>query len=139
MIRRATDVDAQALTRVLGDWVRETGWMPVLHSRDEDMGFLRHQIACAEVWCVDGAGFIARQGEEVPALYLAPDARGQGLGAALLTRAKQGRTRLQLWTFQKNVGALRFYARKGFAEIDRTNGAENDEKLPDVRLEWRAA
>ncbi len=140
MIRPATASDARALATVLGDWVRETGWMPVLHTREEDQGFLAGLIETAEVWCDETAtGFIARQGDTVPALYLAPAARGQGLGTALLTQAKQDRDHLTLWTFEANEGARRFYARNGFTEVDRTGGTRNDEGLPDVRLDWNRA
>jgi GNAT superfamily N-acetyltransferase len=109
--------------------------MPVLHSRDEDLGFLHGLIARSEVFVAEG-GFLARDGDEVLALYLAPDARGRGVGKALLDAAKEGRERLMLWAFQRNTGALRFYAREGFVEVERTDGARNDERLPDVRLVW---
>ena len=38
-ITDASPTDAAPLARSLGDWVRETGWMPILHSRDEDRAF----------------------------------------------------------------------------------------------------
>lgn len=135
MIRQATAADAGWCARVLGDWVRETGWMPVLHSREEDLGFVAGLIARTEVLVAEG-GFLAREGDEVLALYLAPDARGRGAGKALLDAAKEGRERLTLWAFQRNAGALRFYAREGFAEMERTDGARNEAGLPDMRMVW---
>ena len=36
---------------------------------------------------------------------------------------------IQLWTFQSNAGARRFYARHGFAEVEQTNG-DNEEQAP---------
>jgi GNAT superfamily N-acetyltransferase len=137
MIGAARLADAPALARTLGDWVRETGWMPVLHSREGDVTSLSRRIREAEVWCEEGAGFIVRYAEEIDCLYLAPAARGRGLGAALPDRARAGRNRLALWTFQANTGARRFYAREGFAEITLTDGTGNEEQLPDVRMEWR--
>ena len=137
MIRPATPADAPSLGKVLGDWVRETGWMPVLHTFDEDQGFLANLIEEAEVWCDEAAtGFIARRDETIPALYLAPAARGQGLGTALLSQAKQDRDHLTLWTFEANHPARRFYGRHGFTEAERTDGARNDERLPDIRMGW---
>jgi GNAT superfamily N-acetyltransferase len=135
VIRRAEAGDAAWCARVLGDWARETGWMPILHSREEDLGFLQGLIARAEVFVAEG-GFLAREGEEVLALYLAPEARRQGVGKALLDAAKEGQERLTLWAFQRNGGALRFYAREGFVEVERTDGSRNDERLPDVRMVW---
>jgi hypothetical protein len=40
--------------------------------------------------------------------------------------------RLQFWTFQRNVQARRFYEARGFALIQQTDGAQNEEKEPDA-------
>lgn len=138
----ATPDDAPALARILGQWVAATDWMPKLHSADEDEGFLRHLIASRTVRVARTGGrpvgFLARQGGEVEALYIAPGERGRGIGSALVDEAKaQGH--LGLWTFQANSRAIAFYRRHGFAEVTRTDGSRNEERLPDLRLEWRAA
>ena len=73
------------------------------------------------------------------ALYLLPEACGQGIGKALLDRAKGEAGPLELWTFQANTGAQRFYLREGFVEARRTDGAENDEGLPDIFYTWQPA
>lgn len=140
-LRSAVPEDAPALARVLGDWVRETGWMPVLHSREEDIGFLGHLIGTKGVTVAEDrgpVGFLALEGEEVRALYLAPGARGRGTGKALLDAAKAGRGRLSLWAFEANGRAVAFYEREGFRVAERTNGARNEEGLPDLRLVWEA-
>lgn len=140
MISPATPGDAPALARILGDWVRGTGWMPVLHSREEDEGFLRHLIATRIVRVLrlpDAAGFLARDGRQIDALYLAPAARGQGWGRVLLDEAKAAEPRLTLWIFAANAGARAFYAREGFAEVQATDGQDNEARLPDIRLEWQ--
>ncbi len=141
-LRRATPEDAPALARILGDWVRETGWMPVLHTREEDLGFIAHLIGTTEVTLAeDGgpSGFLALDGEDVRALYLAPEARGRGIGKALLGQAKAGRTRLSLWAFEANSRAVAFYQREGFRVAERTDGSGNEEGLPDLRMIWDAA
>jgi ribosomal protein S18 acetylase RimI-like enzyme len=43
---------------------------------------------------------------------------------------------LQLWTFQVNTPACRFYERHGFVEAGRTDGSGNEEREPDVRYSW---
>jgi len=139
-LRDAGEADAGAMARVLGDWCREVPWLPKLHTRDQDLWFAGHLIATQQVrlgFAGGGMGFLARQGGEVSALYLAPAARGQGLGKALLDEAK-ALGLLRLWTFQANLGARAFYAREGFREVEMTEGAGNEERLPDVRLEWMA-
>ncbi len=140
-LRPAVPEDAPPLARVLGDWVRETGWMPVLHSREEDLGFLRHLIEAAEVMVAEDGGllgFLALEGDEVRALYLAPEARGRGIGRALLERAKAARGRLWLWVFEANGRAVAFYEREGFRVAERTDGSGNEEGLPDLRMVWEA-
>jgi GNAT superfamily N-acetyltransferase len=139
--RDAHPADLPVIARILGDWCRDTDWMPKLHSREADLGFLQH-LAGRGILRVMGdpaLGFMARQGGEVDALYIAADARGRGLGAALLAEAMAAEPVLTCWTFQANLAAQRFYARAGFVETERTDGAGNDERLPDIRLEWRRA
>jgi GNAT superfamily N-acetyltransferase len=132
--------DAAPLSRVLANWRNETPWMPKTHTPQEDYAFLSFLIREAEVVTprdlLGPHGFLARDGEEIQGLYLAPNVRGRGLGKALLDHAKARSDRLKLWTFQANGAARRFYAREGFVEVRLTDGAGNDEKLPDVRLVW---
>ncbi len=140
IIAPATPEDAPAISAILSGWIDETPWMPRVHSHDEELGFGRMLVA--KGWTLvarragEVLGFLAREGEAVHALYLRPDARGQGLGSALLARAKSESARLVLWTFQANPGAQRFYLRHGFTEAERSDGAGNDEKLPDIRYVW---
>jgi hypothetical protein len=42
-------------------------------------------------------------------------------------------------TAQFNAAARRFYERHGFVEVMSTDGARNEEREPDVRLEWTPA
>jgi ribosomal protein S18 acetylase RimI-like enzyme len=55
-------------------------------------------------------------------LYCAPDATGQGVGAALIERAiaearEWGAEAIQLSVYAENFGAQRFYARYGFEKV----------------------
>lgn len=149
MIELAKPPDAAAMAQVLGGWIKATPWMPKLHLPIEDVWFCSSLIDTCDVWVVRQpvvigptetddtvSGFLARRGDAVQALYLAPEARGQGYGKALLDLAKAGQDRLELWTFQANTRAIAFYRREGFVEATRTDGSGNDEKLPDLRLVW---
>jgi len=70
-------------------------------------------------------------------LYLDPSWVGRGLGDKLLQLAKERSSNgLQLWTFQANVAARRFYERHGFVAEELTDGAGNEERAPDVRYRW---
>jgi GNAT superfamily N-acetyltransferase len=70
-------------------------------------------------------------------LYLDPAWLGRGLGDQFVERAKAALPDgLQLWTFQVNAPAQRFYERHGFEAVERTDGAGNEERAPDVRYSW---
>jgi len=130
--------DAPAIAAILSGWIDETDWMPRVHPPGSELGFAKMLLDVADVTVArDDAGvlgFLARQDSEIQA-----DARGRGLGGALLDHAKEQTGRLGLWTFQANSGSLRFYMRHGFVETERSDGAANDEHLPDIRLIWEAA
>lgn len=140
-LRPALPGDAAATGEILYGFARDTDWMPLLHSPSETEMFCGVMIArgWVTVAVLHGrvAGFIARDGGEICSLYLAPAAQRQGLGARLLQQAQHSAEQLELWTFQANTGARRFYERHGFRETLRTDGSRNDERLPDIRYEWR--
>ena len=139
-LRPAISTDAGSVGAILSEFIDETEWMPRIHTRAQDIGFAGDMIA--RNWVIvatrDGEidGFCARDGDEIHALYVRRCARGAGIGTALLRDARHGRGRLALWSFQANDAARRFYASHGFSEVRTTDGAGNDERLPDVRLIW---
>jgi GNAT superfamily N-acetyltransferase len=72
-------------------------------------------------------------------LYVNPEWNGQGIGTSMIKLAKERYPNgLQLWTFESNIGARRFYERHGFLEVERTDGSDNEEQAPDVRYLWTA-
>ncbi len=69
-------------------------------------------------------------------LYVDPFVQSRGIGTLLVGRAKELCPEgLDLWTFQANTGARRFYARHGFIAVETTDG-DNEEGAPDVRYRW---
>ncbi|UGY14835.1 GNAT family N-acetyltransferase [Bradyrhizobium septentrionale] len=116
-------------------------WLAGLHTPDEDRWFYRERMfATCTLWgAFDGAamsGVIGFHDDWIEQLYVLPAAQGRGIGGALLDIARQGADRLQLWTFQRNVRARRFYEARGFAVVEETDGNRNEEKEPDVRYLW---
>ena len=80
------------------------------------------------------------KGEWVDQLYVDPAWFGRGLGSALLTQAQVRRPDgLQLWAFESNRRAHRFYERHGFVLEEQTDGSGNEERAPDRRYRWRPA
>jgi len=62
-----------------------------------------------------------------------------GAGSQLIDAAKASVIgALELWCFQANERARRFYEARGFSPIRFTEGADNEERMPDVRYRWKA-
>lgn len=73
----------------------------------------------------------------VDQLYVDPEWNGQGIGSSLIELSKALYPHgLELWTFESNVDARRFYERHGFVEAERTDGRNNEEQAPDIRFHW---
>jgi putative acetyltransferase len=115
-------------------------WLAGLHTPAQDRWFFRERVfADCAVWgAVDEAvvGFIALREGWIDQLYVLPLWQGQGVGQALMLVAKAAWPRLQLWTFQRNTLARRFYEKQGFAEVINSDGSRNEEHEPDVMYQW---
>lgn len=114
---------------------------PSVHDDDDVRGWVRDVLVpTGGVWLAvegdDVVGFLALAPGWVEHLYLDPDRTGEGIGTRLLDHAKaQQPDGLDLWAFQSNTGARRFYERHGFVAVDETDG-DNEEGAPDVRYRW---
>ena len=81
---------------------------------------------------------LALSQEMLDQLYVAPGWTARGIGSRLIELAKSRRQGgLDLCTFQVNAGARRFYERRGFVEVARGDGSDNEEGQPDIRYAWR--
>lgn len=118
---------------------------PAAHSDDEVTGWFREVVVPhREVWLAyadddEIVALLVLNGEWLDQLYVAPERVGRGIGSQLLSVAKAAHPDgLQLWAFESNVGARRFYERHGFTAEARTDG-DNEERAPDVHYAWRGA
>jgi len=119
-------------------------WLAGLHTPDEDRWFYRERVfPTCRVWGhFDDdmlSGIIAFRDGWIEQLYVRPAAQGRGIGTELLDIAKGASERLELWTFQRNARARRFYEARGFRLAEETDGARNEEKEPDARYVWTRA
>jgi GNAT superfamily N-acetyltransferase len=135
-----TDMDAATLVhRVALD-----GALPALaglHTPAEDRWFFRERVfGTCELWgSFDREqlmGMIAFREGWIDQLYVLPGAQGRGIGTELLQVAQGMFAGLQLWTFQCNPRARRFYQARGFVLVEETDGARNEEKEPDALYRW---
>jgi GNAT superfamily N-acetyltransferase len=114
---------------------------PALHTPEEDVAFYSRRLAEAEV-----TGWVAESGGEVvgfalctptflDGLYVRPDMKGRGVGSLLLDVVDATHPEgYELWVFESNAGARRLYERRGLVVVERTDGAGNEEKAPDLRM-----
>ena len=137
------DMDAAAAVhRAAFD--RALPWLAGLHTPAEDRAFYRTKVfgSCA-VWGAgrqgDLIGIIAFRRDWIDQLYVLPEAQRQGIGSSLLKIAQKSFPMLNLWTFQRNLPARRFYEANGFIAVRETDGSGNEEKEPDVLYRWKRA
>jgi putative acetyltransferase len=143
ILRRATLDDMTALARLHRRTVQiSLPFLPTLHTPEEDAWWFSERLYAAnEVWLAEDGegpvGYIAFRPDFIEHLFIQPEAQSAGLGPRLLEVAKQASAELSLWTFQQNERARRFYERHGFVAVTETDGADNEEHLPDVLYRWR--
>ena len=141
-LRRAAATDADAIADIYYASFRLLTFLPMLHTIEEYGWFVSNVTLkeCEVTVAEDESGivaFLARRGEEVRLLYTRPDRIGMGAGTQLIDAAKASNVdALELWCFQANERARRFYEARGFQAIRFTDGADNEERMPDVRYRW---
>ncbi len=143
VIRRARPDESDSVAELFRR-SRETAlpYLPDLHTAGEDRTFFRERVftTCDVYVAEHGAalvGFCAFRDGWVDHLYVDPSRLGEGIGTALLREAMDRNDRLQLWTFQRNARARRFYEARGFTCERMTDGRDNEEREPDVLYRWR--
>jgi ribosomal protein S18 acetylase RimI-like enzyme len=115
---------------------------PALHTNAEDRAWFAARLSDGEheAWVAERqglVGFALITATWLDGLYVDPAAKGQGIGSALLELVKSLRPGgFGLWVFESNTPARAFYARHGLHEVERTDGADNEERAPDVRMAW---
>ena len=116
---------------------------PALHTNAEDRDWFAAQLArpTHEAWLAerDGCllGYALMDAVWLDHLFVRAGATGEGVGGVLLDLVKSLRPDgFSLWVFESNAGARRFYARHGLVELERTDGAGNEERAPDIRMAW---
>jgi ribosomal protein S18 acetylase RimI-like enzyme len=142
-ITRAAADDAAELTEIHIAARRDAmPYLPEVHTDAEIAAWFAGRLAATPdaFWIARDAhrvvGYLALHGTHLDDLYVRPGHQGRGVGSALLERAKVlSPRRLELAAFQENTRARAFYEARGFREVRRTDG-DNEEGLPDIHYEW---
>jgi ribosomal protein S18 acetylase RimI-like enzyme len=144
MIRRARPEDADAIAETYtASFESLLAFLPDLHTSDEREHFISEVVPRDhEIWVAEDegrvVGFAALGESTLGHIFVHPDFQDRGLGTALLDKTKELRPEgFTLWTFPANEQACRFYERHGLHAIEHGDGSGNEERLPDVRYEWR--
>ena len=144
ILRPATGADAAAVAEIY--LAARSAALPTIrwaHTDDEVRAWVAGQLVPAGGVIVaerDGVvlGHIGIEDEWVDHLYLHPSAWRQAIGSRLIEHAKALRpSGLRLWCFQVNMRARAFYEHHGFVAAQFTDGADNEEREPDLLYVWR--
>lgn len=137
LIRPYTDSDAD---QVLDVWYRAS---LIAHPFLDDAFLEAERTRIREHWLpvtetmvyeLDGqvVGSISLMDTEVGGFFVDPHHQGQGIGRALMDRARETRPVLELDVFEKNLIGRRFYDAYGFEMVDRHIHEETGQ--PQLRL-----
>jgi GNAT superfamily N-acetyltransferase len=142
MIRRGRPGDVEAIVAVFERSFATLDFLPILHTHDENLAFLRLVVAEQDVFVAEREGrvlgFLALDGDLGTFFYVDPDKQGAGIGSALWEAATHARPGgFHFWVFQENERARRFYEAQGAVPVEFTDGSGNEERTPDVRYDWR--
>jgi chorismate mutase len=144
-IRQAEPQESDALADLYGRSRRaaEPAMPPAVHTGEEDRGWFAARLRDGqhEAWVAerDGVllGYALVTATFLDHLFVEPDAQAAGVGGALLDLVKGIRPDgFCLWVFESNAPARGFYAHRGLVDLERTDGAGNEERAPDVKMAW---
>jgi putative acetyltransferase len=116
-------------------------YLPELHTPQQDLAFFQGYVfPSSTIWLAEDEGrligFAVLKQDWLDHLYVDPAWHGRGVGKALLTTVREDAEELNLWTFQANVQARRFYEHHGFRLVEMTDGFGNEERTPDAHYRW---
>lgn len=142
ILRRATSADARICATIQRE--ANLGSLPFLPVDPDIEGaaefFETILLPQNEVWIAEvddqPVAYVAFHPGWLEHLYVLPPHQGRGIGPALMARALEDGSPRQLWTFQKNARARKFYEDRGWTLVELTDGQGNREKEPDALYAW---
>ena len=147
-IRIAERHESDACAEILREAWRGMWFVPQdLHTAAEDRRWMREVFIEQVVLVAETisqpdnrlVGFLTMGQGTIHNLYIRPSHQQQGIGHLLMQTAQASSGGwLKLWVFEPNEGAIRFYERHGFTTLRKTDGQDNEEKVPDRLMIWRS-
>lgn len=120
----------------------EMEYLPTLHTPEETKEFIFSLLKKGNTYIAKDmfvVGFVTIEEGWIEHLYIHPKFQNKGIGKSLLDTAKKlPPGGLQLWVFEDNVRAIKFYEREGLKLIKKRDRKEqdNEEGLPDRLYKW---
>ena len=81
-------------------------------------------------------GFVALMGNEIGAIFLLPNYHGKGIGKALIDKANELHSSLEVEVFKANAIGRKFYSRYGFELLEEKHHEPTGQPL--LRLRFMA-
>lgn len=142
-VRPARREDLPACAAIVNAYIEATPWLPRTCPAEEieamfcDALLASRRVLVADDGAVAGYASYDPEGAFLAALYLAPHARGRGIGRAMLDSVKAAAPKgFKLNVWQHNPAARRFYEREG---LRLEGGAIDDDGLPVWIMSWAGA
>lgn len=140
-IRVASLEDIPTIVEISASTLRETTRVAPVHTTEQVFDYYNREVfaTCTVLVAEVGqavVGYVGYRLDWLDHLRVYSKFQGHGIGTALLEKAKKDFAFLQLLCFQ-HIPARYFYRKHGFSEVAYSDGHNNDEKLPDVRMQWR--
>ncbi len=136
--------DSDAIFDIFKNARSEMTYLPDIHPSAETREFINNLVKSGYVLVAKEngrvVGFVHAKDGWVNHLYVDPPFQNQGVGNALLEEVKkQNPNGLNLWVFEENVNAIKFYEREGFVLVDKREKeqADNEEGLSDRKYYWK--
>jgi len=133
-------------SEVLGIFTRareKMEYLPIVHTHEENKAYFKDLVKSGTVLVIKQnnryLGFTQLKDSWIMHLYIDPTFQNQGFGKVLLDNLKiLSPSELNLWVFEQNTRAIKFYEREGFnlKEKRSKDQSTNEENLPDRRYRW---
>ena len=106
----------------------------------EHLEEVKRLIPQAEVYVHESDGVVngflgLTEAGNIAGLFISEQARGQGIGNRLLSKAKRLYSTLLLTVYEKNVRAVHFYQREGFHLVEKRE--DPDTGQIEYRMRWK--